>query len=178
MPIQVCFFKDFLDEKIITDVLSSIYLVDKYLINKLDTYNDLSIINFEFTKYDDVSDFNIQLEIFLNEETILNSEIYNNLILSIKLVDKLQINILINDESDDPYQWLLLTKNKKLFLIEQSYDYEIGSGINIIEVKGELDLSKAISFFPQKHYIIHYEGNKVYYIDNSKIWEKVIKIQK
>ena len=108
MAIQVCYFKDFSDEKKIVDILSTIYSVDKHFISNLESGSD--VLNFEFKKFNSKSDFNVQLEIFLDYKTILKTKIYNNLILALKLVDLLKLDILINDESDDPYHWLLLNK--------------------------------------------------------------------
>ncbi len=168
MAIQVCYFKKQKTEESIKNILGKIYKTNQNNIKKLEDYDDKAIINFQFTKFGNDSDFNYQLEIFVSNDLIISLGIFNNLILAIHLNKILEEEILINDESDDPYQWLLI-KNNKLYLVEEYEDLQ--QGINLLYEKSiELNILKAINLLQNKDYYINNKAFDPYYIKNAKKW--------
>lgn len=173
MAIHVFFLKSKIPKKELKKLISTIYLIEKSKINLLEKYDENAIINYQITKIASDSDFNYQFEIFISNDLIISSGVFNNLILAIKLNKILRKEVLINDESDNPYQWLLIN-NENLYLVEEEENQK--QGIYIFYEKSiELDISKGIALLQNKNDYIESKKNTPYYIKNPKLWLKLRK---
>ncbi|WP_417351202.1 hypothetical protein [Flavobacterium alkalisoli] len=153
MPIQVCYFNKKTNLLLLKESLSNIYGVSIDKIHDLYEYNLNSELNFEITEYNRDNGFCIQLELFPTKDRILISKVFNNLILGIELNRHLKQDILINDETDDPYQWLLI-KDHLLYLVEEQFTEEFNNCIKI-DIKHEIDITKSLPLFPDYNAIIN-----------------------
>lgn len=144
-------------------ILSKAFNVSFYDISNLFDYEE-TIIRYEIIELSDNNDgFFLELNIY----TELNDFISNNLMLAIELNKKLKCEILINDESYNPYQWILINTNNKIFLVESK---EISDELILIEkIKGELNLKKSIEKLSKYNF-----ENKAYHIKIPSEWEELL----
>lgn len=170
MAILVCYYKEEISIDRILNALATIFNTSKNRINELKNFDESATINFEITQLSDSCNFNFQLEVFLLKENILSAEIYNNLLLVIELKKIIGLDFLINDESDNPYSWLLL-KDHKLFLVEQDSDFDDGIDINTNN-QMELDIKKVLNILPQKKDILNNSFEVPYFVKDSNSWIK------
>ncbi|QKX04210.1 hypothetical protein HN014_04560 [Aquimarina sp. TRL1] len=113
--------------------------------------------------------FYLELNVYVDIDVLTKVGAYNNLLLGLEIVTLLQRSILINDESNDPYQWLLLDKSRRLYLVEE-IDNEIES-ICLKEEYLELSLIKSMKLLPNFSKL----NNKdiVYFVDSPSLWREV-----
>ncbi len=170
MAILVCYYKEEISVDRALNALVAIFNIPKNQINEVNNFDESAVINFKITQLSDSCIFNFQLEVFLLKETILSSEIYNNLLLVIELKKIIGLDFLINDESDNPYSWLLL-KDHRLFLVEQDDDFDEGIDINPNN-QMELDIKKVLNILPQKKDILDNSFEIPYFVKDSNSWIK------
>lgn len=175
MSIQVCYFKHNISITEIIDALSKIYNKDIDEIGLFDYENKNNfLIRFQITNYVSNADFNYQLEIYISDEDIIQSKIFNNLILSLKINQILYVDLLIHDESDNPFQWILISGNEA-FLVEEMIENTGGFGINIdFKNRQKLNKAKAIEIMPNENDIILKYYDKGYFVKNSNKWLEIL----
>ncbi|CAL2090872.1 hypothetical protein [Tenacibaculum sp. 190524A02b] len=168
----VCFFKDNVSVKKIKESLAIIFDVDFYDIKEL--FNDTeAIVKYEIRKLSINQDFNYELNLYVKRDSILITKLYNNLIFGYRFSKVLNFEILINDESDDPYQWILIEKNN-LFLVEEKDTEEYG--IDIIKSnRQKLNFNKAMKLLQNEEAIVNpSKANSVFYVSPSSKWNECI----
>ncbi|MDP3928955.1 MAG: hypothetical protein Q8R57_08015, partial [Bacteroidota bacterium] len=130
--------------------------------------NEDRILTFQIENIANALYFNQEVSFFIPYDIARKESVLNSLILGKKLFDIINVPILIDDESDDPFQWLLI-KDQKLYLIENMEDIEQFE-LTFSEIK-ELSLQKALFLLTNK-----LDNNKTaYLISDSKIWLTCIK---
>lgn len=174
----VFFLKAYLDNDAIIKLLGNLFCLKAEEIGELNESDKKISLRFEMRILDNVSDFKFELSVYCDSlDLILNNGFYNNLILGVEISSILKREILINDESDDPYQWILIN-GKCIYLVESKDNNQ--PGITLIESnKIPLSLSKSIQLLPNKQYIIDLKENKIvavpYYVKSSLLWKNVVR---
>lgn len=108
-----------------------------------------------------------ELSLFVPIKTTEQLGITNNLTLAIEVSRYLNSTIIVDDESDDPYQYLII-KNNQLFLT----DY-LENPQNCQDIQGdikELDIEKALRLLNQ-----YQNSNSAYKVKDSRLWLNCLK---
>lgn len=134
-------------------------------------------LKFENRLLDEASEFCTELNVYIpDKERVLKTELYNNLLFGVKVSEYIGDEVLVNDESDDPYQWVLI-KGKQLFLVEEVDDDN--EGITLMSTKLELSYEKSIKILPGKNNIEstsnEHEVDRVYFVTPSSLWNTCLK---
>jgi hypothetical protein len=121
-------------------------------------------------KSDVTNAFCYETNIYVPGHLILLLELFNNLTLTRKISACLDVELLIFNESDNPYLWLLVTKDN-LFLVKENPT----SNNDCISLDPEyvlkLSYLKALSLLPDKEYF-YSSNNRAFYVTDYKQWEK------
>lgn len=121
--------------------------------------------------------FSVEVNLFVHDVSlILENKIYNNLILGIKVSNFMGKKILVDDESDDPLQWILIRMNK-IFLAEEIDNECKGIKINNMGLN-ELSLEKSLKLLPNRKDVINEltkQNNLPYRIKPSSLWNNCLK---
>ncbi len=172
MHLFICYIKHNLTCEETTKVINKVFALKNTSVASLLDDRECEI-RYEWNELDKEAEFSYELIVYTqNKEILINSGIYNNLLFGLKLHDFIQASIIINDETDDPYQWLLI-KNKKLYLVEE--EFPENNGINLLEKTNcELSIEKSLELLPDKDFIISNSSNSktAYYVKPSSEWSK------
>lgn len=115
----------------------------------------------------------VEIDIFAEEETCLTAGVYNNLLLALRVVEFIEGDILINDESDDPYQWIRIDKEKNVRIVEEIDEEDTEAVLISDELGKKVDLQYALTLLPDKEYILLPQNKRpAYYVRDSSFWLK------
>lgn len=176
----VFFLSGYIDSNDIIKLLGNLFGLKTEEIGELSESEKTTQIRFEMRILDNTSDFKFELSIYCDSlDLVLNKGFYNNLILGVEFSTILKKEILINDESDDPYQWILINE-KFIYLVESKDDNHVG--ITLKESSAlPLALSKAMELLPNEQYIIDLKEEKVvpsaYYVKSSFLWQNLARTE-
>lgn len=176
----VFFLKSYIDSNDIIKLLGNLFCLKTQEIGELNEEGEKIILRFEIEILDNTSEFKFELNIYCHSlDLILNKGFYNNLILGVELSTILKKEILINDESDDPYQWILINE-KWIYLVESEDNNHVG--ITLKESRTlPLSLSKAMELLPNEQYILDLKEEKVvpstYYVKSSFLWQNLARTE-
>ncbi len=165
----VCYFNFKIDIEVLKRALSNVFSVKKNQVSELLDEQEKIKIKYEIINLSDTDErgYFIELNIYTLQNISKFVGIYNNLLLSIELNVYFNSNILINDESNDPFQWILVTKYRKVFLVEEKeFDNDF---IVIKENRYELSLAKSLNLLPKD---INFDKSIPYFVDNPSLWKK------
>lgn len=127
----ICYLKRKKTDHYIVELLKEIFNCDiKEISNLID--EEKSLIKFENRILDDVSEFQVELNIYcIDERRIKELKFNNNVSLGIAISKSINEDIAVNDENicDNPYRWILIKQNS-LFLVEED-DNEDNNGITL-----------------------------------------------
>ncbi len=154
-------------------MLSHILLYREDEIGEMCNEKDVDLpVRFENRLLDQKSEFNTELEIHIVDINCRRiTHLYNDLLFAFKISEYLNEEVLINDASDDPYQWLLI-QNQKLSLAE-AVDNEY-NGVTILRSKiQELSIEKSLEMLPSISYI--QKSDSVYFVSPSSLWKSCLK---
>ena len=144
------------------------FQLDAKAISQLQDCSDAEV-TFEINKIGR-DGFSSEINVFLDAALARKSGMYNNLLLGIAISRMAKCGILINDESDDPYQWILI-EGDVVFLAESGCDEseDINMRINSRRV---LDINFALGVFPGEN---DFDSERVkgsaYLVTPSSKWE-------
>ncbi len=171
----VCFLKRKKKPSYIKEMLSVLFDVTSENIGSLLSPGLLKL-RFESRDFNTISEFDFELNVYVQDkESILELKMYNNLLFGKQVSLYVDDEVLIDDESDDSYQWLLIDK-ERLFLVEECDDDK--SGISLIQSsKKELLFEKALLLLPNKEDIdnLIIEKPRPYFISPSSLWKTCLK---
>lgn len=160
------------DEALLKSSLLEIFHITESDLSNLFKGN-YSLIKYEIRKLVNYQDFNIEIIIYVPKEVIIENTIFNNLIIGSKISKLLNIEVLINDESDDPYQCILINKDN-IYLVEEQEDECETIRINRSFAK-RMNYQKALNLLPGRDYILTDKSLRpVYYVLPSNLWNKCI----
>lgn len=127
----ICYLKRKKTDHYIVELLKEIFNCDiKDISNLID--EEKSLIKFENRILDDISEFQVELNIYcIDERRVKDLKLNNNVSLGIAISKNINEDIAVNDENicDNPYQWILIKQNR-LFLVEEE-DNEDNNGITL-----------------------------------------------
>ncbi|MBL3550541.1 hypothetical protein J2787_000869 [Chryseobacterium rhizosphaerae] len=127
----ICYLKRKKTDHYIVELLKEIFNCDIKDISNL-TDEEKSLIKFENRILDDISEFQVELNIYcIDERRVKDLKLNNNVSLGIAISKNINEDIAVNDENicDNPYQWILIKQNS-LFLVEEE-DNEDNNGITL-----------------------------------------------
>ncbi|PQA96794.1 hypothetical protein B0A69_01615 [Chryseobacterium shigense] len=127
----ICYLKKKKTDHYIVELLKEIFNCDiKEISNLID--EEKSLIKFENRILDDISEFQVELNIYcIDERRVEELKFNNNISLGIAISKNINEDIAVNDENicDNPYQWILIKQNS-LFLVEEEEDDNNGITLN------------------------------------------------
>jgi len=164
-----------LEPGIIKKALAEIFhisLVDVFSIYDDDVLASDSTVTYTQESLDTAKDFGVELCVFPRISPILNTGVYNDLILALRLSNTLKQSILIDDQTSTPYGYFLIDKNK-LFWVDEGIDDDLLGGNIIWSSKKELSVKKVLSCLPDRNFVVKYNSNCVDRMDDKpKKWER------
>jgi len=166
----VCYFNfDITNQEILKCILS-IFKCNRNQVGELLEDGEY-LIRYETLYLSDLKEgFYKELNIYVTPKIVEQSGVYNNLLLGLEITSLINKVVLINDESNDPYQWLLLDNEGKLYLVEENDDNL--SNIVLKANRFRLSFSKSLKLLPNLTDVR--TKNIPYYVDNSKFWLEAI----
>ncbi len=172
----VCYLQNNIKDSYLADILSHVFKCKKCDIGELLEDGDFKI-RYENRSLDEESEFNNELNVYVDsKEKILELSIYNNLLFGIKFFNSVNESVLVNDESDNPYQWISI-KQEGIFLVEECDSDEVGINLSA-ENSYEISLNKALMILPDKSNIEREDLNsfkQAYFVKPSSLWKSCIK---
>lgn len=161
----ICYFKSKkITESVLVNSLSIVFNISSCQIGELIDDGDL-LIRYEIIDLDSSGKgFFRELNIYVEKSILIKSHINNNLLLVLELTNVIQEDIIINDESNDPYQYLLVNSKRQVFLVEDTGEFE---SVNIRGELIELSLSKSLHIFNKMNLE---DSETAYHLTNPKIW--------
>lgn len=168
--------RSFVNNEFLKEILHEIFRLEVFQINSI-LESRKTIITYEIRRLNDTvlvndldNNFCFEINLYIPREYILKTGLYNNLLLGIKFFSLLKQEILIYNQSDNPYLWILI--NDHVYLVDE---IEGESNCVIIDknFKRKLSLIKAINLLPGKDY---YDLNEeiAYYVKDDKLWQNCI----
>ena len=155
--------------------IAYVYNVDERQINYL-LSNNKSLIFYELEELSTSNHFNYELTIHVPKKIALTSQVYNILSAGLIFQNLLKSELLIEDNSDDPYQSILIKKGKIFLVEEDGINESYGINLFLESEQQQLCILKSLKLFPDKEYI---ENNDINIINSriidSKRWKGAIK---
>ncbi len=173
----ICYFKENKKDQEIRNLLNSIFNYGKYEITEISSGFNHGI-RYETRILDESSEFKSELNVYISEiKTVLENEIYNDLLFGLVVSKFLKEDIIVNDQSDDPYQWILI-RDGGAFLVEEAAGDN--KGINVFpNSERRLDINKSLCLFPDINYVRKHNTNKgetAYFIVPSTLWNSSLEV--
>ncbi|MDN4012266.1 hypothetical protein QX233_07345 [Chryseobacterium gambrini] len=139
MENYICYLRENKKDIHLIQMLSNIFQCEEELIgNLLNTYNFK--IKFENRLLDNVSEFCTELNVYVDNNT--NSIVFfNNFLFGFEVSKYLNEDILVSNQGDDPYQWILVSNNQ--FYIVEEIDNE-NYGIDLQESRVKISYNEAM----------------------------------
>ena len=162
--------KEDISDEIIKESISKIFELNKSKVSQIYEDSDESVITYEKRIFEEKIGYYIELCFFIPDNICLLSKIYNNLSFALLFVNYISDDIIIDDESDDPYQLIRITKNQEIFLVERE-DSESESIIIKNSNQKKLNKEYALSLLQDKeYYLIDQDKRPAYYVKDSEFW--------
>lgn len=106
--------KDLFIEKMLSDIFEYPQTQVKELLSEEDC-----LIRYENRVLDNISEFCVELIVYIQEEKQLNNiRLDNNIILGMQISNYIDEEVITNYQGNEPYQWLLI-KGNHFFLVEE-----------------------------------------------------------
>ncbi|SIT09058.1 hypothetical protein SAMN05421796_11332 [Chryseobacterium piscicola] len=106
--------RDLYLEKMLSDIFGYKEAQVKELLSEEDC-----LIRYENRVLDNISEFNVELIVYIQDENQLNDvRLDNNITLGILIANYLNEEVITDYKKSEPYQWLLLRENR-FFLVEE-----------------------------------------------------------
>ena len=170
----VCYLKKHMLNPYVLSMLSNIFEYGPEKIGEL-TSEENCELKFENVLLDGDSEFNSVLTVYVvNREKVLKLGIYNSLLFGLKVSSYMKDEVIVSDESDDPYQWILI-RNSRIFWVEElATDSE---GITLLgSDRKELSYDKALALLPGRDTLKDSNYNSwSFSISPSSLWNSCIK---
>jgi hypothetical protein len=116
--------EDLFIEKMISDIFGYQQSQVKGLLSEEDC-----LIRYENRVLDNISEFCVDLVVYIQDEKQLNDiRLDNNIILGIQISNYIDEDVITNYQENEPYQWLLI-KGNHFFLVEETN--QDSNGINL-----------------------------------------------
>jgi len=170
----ICYLRKHMSDVYVASMLSNIFKYKSEKIGKLlDAGNHE--LKFENTSLNGNDEFSSVLTIYIaNKKKILKLGIYNSLLFGIRVSRYMKAEVIVSDESDDPYQWILIRDSQIFWAEELSTD---GEGITLLDSsEKELFYDKALALLPGKDTLEDPSYNSwSFTISPSSLWNNCIK---
>ncbi|MBV8255414.1 MAG: hypothetical protein JO154_22630 [Chitinophaga sp.] len=100
------------------------------------------------------TEFIMELTLICPESFCLDRKVYNALDIALPLSKEISQDIVIHDQSKDPYQWILVEPSKKVFIVDELIDNDQEDGFWIDwSSKFQVSIDEALSVLPNKEYV-------------------------
>jgi len=114
-----------------------------------------------------------EINLFVNGEVVIDSRCFNNLLLANHISLAVKKEVLIFNESDNPYLWLLIDQNN-LYLVSEIEDNNDCILIDKQNAK-KLFFEKALTLLPGIDYYTDSRPAKAYYVNDYNLWSTCIR---
>lgn len=114
----ICYLKGKKENNEITSLLSSVFECGNKIIGDLFSYEDFEI-RFENRLLDDFSEFNTELNVYMDKP--VNKLFADNFLFGLEVSNVLNEEILVSIKNDNPYEWILI-RDRLSFIVEETDD--------------------------------------------------------
>lgn len=130
-------------------ILEQVLLLEPGRIGEL--YDDGEyLVRYEYNSYHNADSFYQEICVFPPDELLLKIGIYNDLILGKRIAEITGQEVIVDDGSDDPYEWILINK-EGIFRVEEDGTVGREVGVKIFpSVQYRLSYEKAMQLLPGK----------------------------
>lgn len=126
----VFYLKNRKEDLFIEKMLSDIFEYDQVQVKELLNEGDC-LIRYENRVLDNISEFRVELVVYIQNESQLNDrKLNNNFFLGLKIANYINEGVIISYAGHDPYLWLLIKENH-FFLVEEIA--QDSNGISLME---------------------------------------------
>lgn len=164
--------KNIIANKTINEFTSTLF---KLTINEIDILGgdkSNSKITYEVKKRPYLTEFNFEIIFFVPESICLNSEVYNELTVALYLSKLIEDEVLIHDQTNDPYRWILIKSQEEIYLADELISEntnDIGFIIDRRSLK-KIPIKFALSALPDKNYVLLEEESRPIFYNKLKNW--------
>ncbi len=170
MTILNFYVHEIIPDHTLVNLLSEIFQVSKEEVSGLYQDKDCSIA-FEISVLDDSAMFSTEVNVYTNPDIMRQANIYNSLLLGRLVSKKLESEVLVNDESDDPDQWILVD-GENIYLVRDDSGESDGITVNCNEKK-QLSFQFALDLLPNRENFKDDKiNNSAYLVIPSIKWNK------
>ncbi|RFZ94335.1 hypothetical protein D0C36_01905 [Mucilaginibacter conchicola] len=161
------------DRQVVNFLVSQFSLTQKDIGELMSGKTDTKI-NYQIFCRECPSEFKVELTFFIKEEVCLELEIFNSLIIALSFVDYFSRAVVINDESQDPYRWILVNEFKKIFVTDEViYDdnglFNEGLFIDYSTAK-EITINSAMKVLPDRDYYLTKATDRPVFYNQDPTW--------
>lgn len=118
------------------------------------------------------NDFRYEVNLYVPKDIILKTSIFNNLLLGNKVSLFLNKEVLVYNESDNAYLWLLINEDD-LYLVKEIVGENTSISIDRTS-KIKLSFKKALELLPGKEYYNTDIETAAFYVKDSNIWKRCV----
>ncbi|SDC20890.1 hypothetical protein [Pedobacter soli] len=140
-------------------------------INELLGENDEALINYEIKIRDYHVEFRTELLFFLSDQTCLELKIYNSLQIALLFCTYFNIEVVIDDGSNDPYRWILVERNEMIYVVDEKIGADDDFSINY-KSKKEIPVEEVMKVLPGKDYFLLAPGERPTFVNTDPTWNK------
>lgn len=125
-------------------MLSDIFEYKQEQVKKLLSEDDC-LIRYENRILDNISEFSVELVVYIQDDKLLNDiKLNNNIVLGLKISNYINEDVITDYQKNNPYQWLLIKKNR-FFLVEEIDQDSNGiilenDGIEVFDIDSDSNL--------------------------------------
>lgn len=140
----VFYLKSKRKDSFIEKMLSDIFEYKQEQVKKLLSEDDC-LIRYENRILDNVSEFFVELVVYIQDDKLLNDiKLNNNIVLGLKISNYINEDVITDYQKNNPYQWLLIKKNR-FFLVEEIDQDSNGiilenDGIEVFDIDSDSNL--------------------------------------
>ncbi len=137
----ICYLKKSEGNAHITQMLSNIFKCDEEYISDLLNPENFEI-RFENRILDNVSEFYVELNVYLNDDNNITTVFGCNFLFGIEVSKYLNEEVLVSSRNDDSYEWILIGDSS--FFIAEEKDNDV-PGITLLRSNNsEISYNKAM----------------------------------
>src|SRR3569623_507643 len=174
MPHYTCYLKKYMLDTYIESMFGDIFEYDCKEVGKFLCDGNHKLW-FENSLLEGYNEFNSALTVYIaDKKKVSKLGIYNSLLFGTKISNYTKEEVVVSDESDDPYQWILV-RGSQIFLVEELATE--GDGITLINSNSiELSYDKALALLPGKGNLEDPNYNSwSFSISPSSLWNNCVK---
>lgn len=145
--------------KDVKDFLLQTFHLSENDVNELLIENNVDAkINYEITIREQNVELRTEICFFLSNEDCLELGIYNDLYMALLFNKFFNLPVVINDGSEDPYRWLLIEQEGRIYLVDEKIGTDDDFSIDY-DSKHKVSKEEIIAVLPGREYFLNHPKN-------------------